>query len=116
MNPIVAGLAIALLASLIGNAWLFSTVMAQSEEIGAAQEQAENAKGAASACSKGVDELKTKAKKQAEAARVALKAAHDAATQAGRRADTERSRPQAVPGDACASAEVETRDWLAGRR
>ena len=116
MNPIVAGLAIALLASLIGNAWLFSTVTAQSEEIGQAQEQAENAKGAAMACTEAVGELERRAAKQAKAAREALRAADDSAKQSGQRADAERSRPQAVPGDACASAEVETRDWLAGRR
>lgn len=74
------------------------------------------AQDAAKACSAAVDELRTAAERQAKAAAAAIADAKRQAATAAVRADAERNRPQAVPGNACASAEVETREWLQRRR
>lgn len=117
MNPsIIIGMAVALAVSLAGNAWLFGAVSDQREEIGVLKSDRDSALNAAVVCSDGVKQLQEKAARQAEAAKKALAAARADAVAAGRRADAERSRPQAVPGDECASAAVESREWLRARR
>jgi len=116
MNPIVVAAALAMAISLAGNIWLAWTAGVQREEIGRLKEAADGARDAAKACSDGVIQMKDKAEAQAKVAEAAIKAARQAATDAGRRADAERSRPQAVPGDECASAAVESREWLRNRR
>ncbi len=116
MNPIVAAAAIVMAISLAGNLWLSFKVGSQRQEIGRLTEAEGSAKDAAKACSDGVIALREKSEAQAKAAQAAIKAARQAAVDAGRRADSERSRPQAVPGDECASAAVESREWLRERR
>lgn len=115
MNVII-GLAIALAVSLAGNAWLFWTVSDQREEIGAVNADKANITAAAQACSDGVADIQKQSQLQIELAQKQITAARQAATQANRRADRERNRPQAVPGDECASAAVESREWLRSRR
>lgn len=69
----------------------------------------------ASACSDAVDDLRILADHRGKEAEAARRAAAGKAATHNQRADAILSAPPAVPGDACASAQVRVDDWLKGR-
>jgi hypothetical protein len=69
----------------------------------------------AKACSDGVAQLREQIVAQRNAHAAQLAAARAQAQRKLQQAAAERSRVQAVPGDVCASAAVETREWLQRR-
>lgn len=79
-------------------------------------ERRTTAESAAKTCSDATAGLVKAAEDQRKAwAAEIAKAKQDAKT-ANARANAERNRLQAVPGDACASAQVENREWLERRK
>ena len=109
-------LAVALLVSLGLNAWQFELGLELRDSATVARTTAKNTTEVALACSKSVEEMSKKAAKQAQDAQTAVGQAQARAKAAEARAKAELTRVQAVPGDACASAQVETREWLTKRR
>ena len=116
MNPIMTALGVLLAVSVAGNALLASAYMETREKAALTERARKTAADAAGACSAGVKGLQDAGKQQAEAHAKALDAAREAGRQAGLKAGKERFRQPAVPGDACASATVETREWLQRRQ
>lgn len=116
MNPITVAIGVLLAASLAGNAFLFDALGESREEATRADAGRLTAAAAAQSCSNYVGKLSADAKTQADQAQAAIDAAKEEARKANLRAGGERNRTQAVPGNACASAQVETREWLQNRR
>lgn len=116
MNPIVVALGVALLASIAGNALLFDAFVEAREGAAKIEQARKSAMDAAESCGAAVIKLQEAATKQANDAKAAIEAAQRFAGEQRRAAELERRRRQAVPGNACASAEVETREWLQRRR
>lgn len=112
----VAGLGALLALSVLGNVGLGRAYMAQHERLARTEEAREQALGAATKCGDAVRQLQDTAKRQADEAKTAIEAAQKFAGQQRKAAEAERRRAQAVPGNACASAEVETREWLLRRQ
>lgn len=102
--------------SLLGNAVLLGQWRQAEDAAIRAEEGRANANAAAQTCGEAVKQLQVAAEQQARAAQAAIEDAQRAAAQQRRIADRERRRTQAVPGDSCASAAVETREWLERRR
>lgn len=102
--------------SVAGNALLGSAYIETREKAALTERARKTAADAAGACSRGVVDLRDAGKRQAEAHAKELEKAREAGRQAGLKAAGERNRPQAVPGDVCASATVETREWLLRRQ
>lgn len=102
---------------LTGWAWLGARDDATTAraELAAKGQELAGVRGAAEACSSKVQELRTLADKRAQEAAPARRAAADRAADHGRKADTILAAPPAVPGDACASAQVRVDTWLQGR-
>lgn len=115
-TAVIAALGLLLATSAAGNAYLGQMYLAKRDEAIKLGDRLEQAQTAAKACSDGVDKLRTDQEAQHKAAMAAIAAARKEAQKAYGAADAERTREQAVPGDACASAEVETREWLQRRR
>jgi len=113
---VIVVLGLLLATSAAGNAYLGQMYLAKRDEAIKLGEQRNAAKDSAKACSDGVDKLAKAGDAQHKAAMAAITAARQEALKAYGAADAERNRPQAVPGDVCASAEVETREWLQRRR
>lgn len=116
MNPITVAIGVMLAASLAGNALLISTTNELREKAARIEQARANAMQAAENCGKAVRQLQESARRQAEEAKAAIEAAQRFAGEQRRAAERERNRAQAVPGDACASAQVETREWLQRRQ
>ena len=116
MSGPVAVLGMALLASAAINALQFSTIGELREKVGTMDNARATAVSAAETCSASVQNLAKAADRQKAAHQAALAAARQAGVKAGARAAAERNRKQAVPGDACASAQVETDEWLRERQ
>lgn len=112
MNP----WAYVLLASLALNALLGWDDLRLREKVGAVAVERDTARGAATACSDATEALADLATKQKDAGAQLLKDAKAKALTLEQRANAERSRSQAVPGNACASAAQETAEWLTKRR
>lgn len=110
------GLGLALLVSVIGNVWQARVFIEQREIVAKTEEQRQSFKKTAEACGASIVALADAAEKQLAQGQQAVQKARQEAEQANRRAQQELTRPQAVPGDACASAQVETRQWLEQRR
>ena len=113
---LIAILAVLLVASLGGNALLFDAVGEARREVTMANERRRDAVDAAQLCSDSVDSLRIEGDERRKRGQAAVETARKAASAANSRADFERRRAQAVPGDACASAQVETREWLLKRQ
>ena len=79
------------------------------------RDQRDGAREAASACTDAVDDLRTLADRRAKEAEEARRAAAKRAQGHNQRADAILAAPPAVPGDACASAQVRVDEWLKGR-
>jgi biopolymer transport protein ExbB/TolQ len=116
VNPIMVALGVALLASVAGNALLVSSMNELRETAGQLEQARGQAMAAAQSCGDAVEKLMESSKRQRDSAEAAIEAARKEGLQAGIKAGRERNRPQAVPGNACESAEVETREWLLRRR
>lgn len=116
MNPVAVGVAVVLAISVSANLYLASALGDSKTALGLTEGKLSGATSAAEACSRSVAEMTSKAENQALEASKAVAAAQARARAAEARARGELTRPQAVPGDACASAEVETREWLQKRR
>lgn len=112
VKPLLIALAISGLANLwLGKAWL----SARDGKL-RAEEQHKQARGVAKSCSEGVEKLQAEsAERDRELRRNREKADVLARTHEGR-AQQILARPDAVPGDACKSAEAELDAWLKGRR
>lgn len=109
-------LGIGLAASLAINALQYYWISSLRQDIAVQKAKTITAQDTAKACSAAFDDLRAAAARQAKQSAAAIEQAKRDALDANRRADRERNRPQAVPGNACASAEVETRGWLQSRR
>lgn len=105
-----------LLASLALNGVLGWAYLGQRDETTAAEGRYRAAAGQASACDDATEDLMEAGAKQKAAGAKAITAARELALTWEQRANAERSRPQAVLGDACASAAQENREWLEKRR
>lgn len=103
-------------ASLVLNAALGWAYLGQRDEAAAAVGERDQARGAATACSDATEELRRLADKSLKEGATARAASRDAAKKLASRADDELTRTPAVPGDACASAAQENREWLEKRR
>lgn len=115
-------LAVLLLVSMLANGLLGWAYLCQRDKATAArtatigvERERDGARGAAQACSDGVEGLETAAAQrqaQAEPARAAAAAQAQALNQ---RADYTLSTAPVAPGDACASAQALGSAWLKGR-
>lgn len=109
-------LGIALLASIGGNVFLFNAVGEAREKIGVIDSARKESVGLAETCSESVTSLRIEGDERRKRAQASIDAAHKAAEAARARAGGERTRAPAVPGNACASAQVENREWLQRRQ
>lgn len=106
---IALGLSVACNAAL-GWAWVGAR-----EKVATTVVERDNARSAATACSDATDDLRDLAEKRGAEAKRAQAVARSAATGRQQAAHTILSTPPAVPGDACASAQVRVDAWLKGR-
>lgn len=115
MNPLLI-VGVLLMASLAGNGLLFVQLDREQKETVRAREALGTAMAAARTCDQAVAALQDAARAQAEIAARQIERARTEAMTANQRAEAERRRPPAVPGNTCASAETENREWLQRRR
>lgn len=118
MTPVQIVLAVLLVGNIAtGWAWLGARddVAAARAELASKGQELAGVRGAAQACSTRVDELRTLAARRAREAETARRAAGARAADHNRKADQILGTPGAVPGDACASAQVRVDTWLQGR-
>lgn len=108
-------LLVALGLSVAGNAALGWAWVGAREKSATTLVERDNARSAASACSDATEDLRDLADKRGAEAKRALAAARTAATGRQQTANAILSTPPAVPGDACASAQVRVDGWLRGR-
>lgn len=116
MNPLAIAGAVLLATSMAANAFLFNALGDARDRATLADSGRRTAVSAAQTCSNYVGTLAEAAKQRASNAKPLIEAAQVAADKANREADAEIQRAPAVRGDACASAEAETREWLQKRR
>jgi hypothetical protein len=114
MNPLaILGLLLAL--SVAGNAVLGRAYVIAREGRATATAAREQAQGAATACSAGVDALAETARLRGMAAARELDAARIMADRHRARADQVLLAPATAPADDCRSARERADAWLAGR-
>ncbi|MET3915983.1 hypothetical protein ABID97_002765 [Variovorax sp. OAS795] len=106
---VALGLSVAVNAAL-GWAWVGAHEKAATTVV-----ERDNARSAASACSDATEDLRDLADKRAAEAKKAQAVARAAATGRQQAAHTILSTPPAIPGDACASAQLRVDAWLKGR-
>ena len=112
---LIQALLMALGLSVAGNAALGWAWVGAREKAATTVAERDNARSAASACSDATEDLRDLADKRAAEAKKAQAAARSAATGRQQAANTILSTAAAVPGDACASAQVRVDAWLRGR-
>jgi hypothetical protein len=116
VNYLVIGLAGALALSVLGNGVLTRAYLgardARTEAVGVAT----TANAAAKNCAEGVEALRSAGEKRAKEAEGERDAAQQRAKLAEGRGRSIIAKAQAVPGNACASAQVQIDDWLSNRR
>jgi len=112
---LVQALLVAFGLSVAGNAALSWAWVGAHERTATTAVERDNARAAASACSDATDDLRELADKRGAEAKKAQAVARSAATGRQQTANTMLSTPAAVPGDACASAQVRVDAWLRGR-
>lgn len=112
---LMQALLVALGLSVAGNAALGWAWVGAREKGATMVVERDNARSAATACSDATEDLRDLADKRSAEAKKAQAAAHTAATGRQQTANTILSTPAAVPGDACASAQVRVDAWLRGR-
>lgn len=113
---IIGILSVALAASMLANFFAVNGYLSQRDRATKAVEITNKAVLDAKTCSQGVETLRETIKGQEEAQKAEIEAAKAEAFTRGKAAATERTRPQAVPGNVCESAKVETSDWLKRRQ
>lgn len=116
MSGRMAALGVLLLASLAGNAFVGKAYLEQRDRATAAEAHSGAANRAALNCSEGVASLRTTIDAERRAHQAELATARDLRKQKQGNATREMTRPPAVPGNACASAELENREWLQRRK
>lgn len=114
--PLLQAGAIALAVSLAANVGIGWLWLDARDDRAKAEVEAKNSAELATRCSEGVDSLRAAADRQTAAAEAATRAAAAAQRVAEGRATAILSRAPTVPGNACASAQVQVDDWLATRR
>ncbi|MFV0676440.1 hypothetical protein [Variovorax sp. tm] len=114
MSPAQA-LLVALGLSVAGNAALGWAWVGAREKAATSVLQRDDAMAAASACSDATEDLRALADKRAAEAKKAQAAARSVALGHEARAQTILATPAAVPGDACASAQIRVDAWIRGR-
>lgn len=112
---LLQALMVALGISVAGNAALGWAWVGARERAATSVLQRDDARAAASACSDATEDLRDLANKRAAEAKKAQALARAAATGRQQAANAILSAPPAVPGDACASAQVRIDGWLRGR-
>lgn len=112
---LIQALVLALGLSVAGNAALGWAWVGARERAATTVVERDNARSAASACSDATEDLRDLADKRAAEAKKVQAAARSAATGRQQAANTILSTPAAVPGNACASAQVRVDAWLRGR-
>ncbi|QRF56559.1 hypothetical protein [Variovorax paradoxus] len=105
----------ALCISLAGNAALGWAWVGALERAATSVLQRDDARAAASACSDATEDLRDLADKRGAEVKNAQAVARADAGGRQQAAHTILSTPPAVPGDACASAQVRVDGWLKGR-
>lgn len=105
-----------LLVSLALNALLGWDDLRQRAAVATVAAERDAAAGAATACSDATEQLRILADKSLKDGAAARGKARTLAEQLAARADGELGRAPAVPGDVCASAAQENREWLTKRR
>lgn len=96
---------------ILGQQWLGAR-----DDAAKAGEVAAQQRNAAQACSDGVESLRAAAEQRASEAETERNAALKLAQAAQGRAQDLLGRQPRVPGDTCASAQVQIDDWLSTRR
>ncbi len=112
---LMQALLVSLGLSVAGNAALGWAWLGAREKAATVVLQRDDARAVASACSDATDDLRDLADKRATEAKKAQAVARAVATGRQQTAHTILSTPAAVPGDACASAQVRVDAWLRGR-
>lgn len=122
MGKLIPALALALLLSLLANIWQSKTYLAMRDALTSASakvtrlgEELEQARAMASACSDATEDLRELADKRELEAVGAREQAKEVAAGHEKKADAILAKPDPVPGDACASAQLLVDDWLAAR-
>lgn len=115
INPVLAALAIALAISIAGNTALGWAWLGARDQVAALEVERDQAQSAASSCSKGVQELQSKAAVSKAAAAPARAAAAASAAAGDRRADEILASAPSTPADDCKSARDQVDLWLKGR-
>lgn len=105
----------ALCISLAGNTALGWAWVGARERAATSVLQRDDARAAASACSDATEDLRDLADKRGAEVKKAQALARADANGRQQAAHTILSTPPAVPGDACASAQVRVDGWLRGR-
>lgn len=108
-------LLIALGLSVAGNAALGWAWVGAREKSATTVVERDNARAAALACSDATENLRDLADRRAAEAKKAQAVARAAANGRQQAANAILSTPPAVPGDACASAQIRVDAWLRGR-
>lgn len=111
----IAGLSIALAASLAGTAAVGNMYLAKRDEVAALTSDLRQVSRAAEACTKSVEGISAAAQAQTKAALAAMAAAKAAADKRDKAADEELATPASVPGDDCKSAQERADRWLLRR-
>jgi hypothetical protein len=112
---IIAGLSVALAASMAGNVLQFEAYLGQRDKTVKADAEAGKQREAADACTRGVDSLAKAATAQVAAAAAAAAAAKATAAKRAALADEILAAPASVPGDDCKSAQDRAARWLSRR-
>jgi F0F1-type ATP synthase membrane subunit b/b' len=113
---VTVGVAVALCASLLGNALLTRSYLGARDDATVAETSRQQADSAAQQCNAGVTSLQADAAARLATAEAARKVAEDAARTAQGKANRLLAKAPSVPGNACASAQAQVDEWLASRR
>lgn len=104
-------LSILLAISLVANAFFGHAYLGKRDEATTHAVREQQVTAVALDCSKGTEQLETKAEERAQEAAPKREAARQQAEQRNRKADVILATPPAKPGDACASAQAMLNDW-----
>lgn len=122
MGKLIPALVLALLMSLLGHIWqgysylkIRDALTLANAEVKHQGENLEGTQAIASACSDATDDLRELADKRETVATGAREQAKEVAAGYEKKADAILAKPDPVPGNACASAQVLVDEWLSER-
>lgn len=122
MGKLIPALVLAILLSILGNIWQARTYLELRDaltsaraEITRSSEDLAGAQSLASACSDATEDLRELADKRELEAAGAREQARLVAAGQEKQADAILAKPDPVPGDACASAQLLVDEWLRQR-